>query len=221
MHHRNLLLAATALSVLAGSSAYAADIPVKGYRPYSPAPVMTWTGFYAGVNAGYGWASVGVEGASNNLSGFIGGGQVGYNWQVGTFVIGVEGDFQGSTQKRSDTVTVLGIPITIDQKIPWFATARGRLGYAFGPWMLYGTGGAAWVNYKLSASALGVSVSDNTTKTAWTIGGGVEWMFIQNWSAKLEYLYIDSGTTSVTLFGTTFNGRVKDNIVRAGLNYHF
>src|SRR5216683_213363 len=107
MHHRHLLLAATALSVLAGSSAYAADMPTKAYPSYiSPAPIMTWTGFYAGVNAGYGWANVGVAGASNNLSGFIGGGQLGYNWQIGAFVIGVEGDFQGSTQRRSDTVTV-------------------------------------------------------------------------------------------------------------------
>jgi outer membrane immunogenic protein len=77
------------------------------------------------------------------------------------------------------------------------------------------------VNYQLSVSALGTSVSDETTKAAWTVGGGVEWMFVPHWSAKVEYLYIDTGDTSVTLFGVPFDARAKDNIVRVGLNYHF
>jgi outer membrane immunogenic protein len=101
------------------------------------------------------------------------------------------------------------------------ATARGRLGYAFGPWMLYATGGAAWVNYKLSASGFGVTVSDNATKAAWTLGGGVEWMFMPKWSVKAEYLYLDTGTTTVTLFGVPISGRAKDSIARLGVNYHF
>jgi outer membrane immunogenic protein len=226
MRYRNLLLAASVLGAIGGSTAFAADMPTKAYTsPLNPAPVTTWTGFYVGVNAGYGWANVGNPtggaGSSNNLTGFVGGGQLGYNWQVGALVFGLEADIQGSAQKRSDTATILGIPFTVDQKIPWFATARGRLGYAFGPWMLYATGGAAWLNYKLSVSALGTTVSDNATKAAWTLGGGVEWMMIQNWSAKLEYLYIDTGSTSVTLFGVPFNARAKDNLVRVGLNYHF
>jgi outer membrane immunogenic protein len=224
MNQRKLLPALTALCVLAGSTAYAADMPTKACRQYSPVYVPTWSGFYAGLNAGYGWASVNAvtDGApSNNLNGFVGGGQLGYNWQTGSFVFGVEGDFQGTTQKKSDTFTVLGTAFTVDQKIPWFATARGRLGYAWGPWMLYATGGAAWINYKLDVSALGLTASDNTTKAAFTVGGGVEWMLMQNWSAKLEYLYMDTGDVSTTLFGTTFTGRAKDNLVRVGLNYHF
>jgi outer membrane immunogenic protein len=213
---RGLLLLSTAISVLAGSSAFAADLPVKA-APFSPAPVANWTGFYAGVNVGGGWANTNDGLGSGDLTGVIGGGQLGYNWQVGQFVLGVEGDFQGSTQKKSDT---LG-PISVEQKLPWLATLRGRLGYAPGPLLFYVTGGAAWVNYEVSGSAAGLTASDNATQSAWTVGGGVEWMFLPHWSTKVEYLYVDTGDKDVTLFGTTVNGRAKDNIVRAGLNYHF
>lgn len=223
MYYRRLLLAATALSFVGTLSAYAADMPVKSYGPAAPIAVRTWQGFYVGGNAGYGWASVDnttTDGASD-LKGFVYGGQVGYNWQFNSIILGVEGDFNGSTQKKSDDVSVLGIGFTIDQKIPWFATARARLGYAFGPWMVYATGGAAWVNYQLTVSAAGASASDDVTKTAWTAGGGLEWMFAQQWSAKLEYLYFDTGNTTATLFGVDFDTRAKDNIVRMGINYHF
>jgi opacity protein-like surface antigen len=98
---------------------------------------------------------------------------------------------------------------------------RARAPYAFGPWMLYATGGAAWVNYKLSASGFGVTVSDDATKAAWTIGGGVEWMFLPKWSVKAEYLYLDTGTTTVTLFGVPISGRAKNSVARLGVNYHF
>lgn len=218
---RRLALALFCL-VSAGTAALAADLPRKAPIAPPPLPVDIWTGFYIGVNLGYGWARTSTDGvSSNNINGVIGGGQLGYNWQTGNLLLGLEGDFQGSGQKRSDSGVILGTTFAVDQKIPWFATMRGRLGYAAGPWLFYGTGGAAWVNYKLSVSALGASVSDDTTKAAWTAGGGVEWMFAPKWSAKLEYLYIDTGSTSVTLFGTTFNARAKDNIVRAGVNYHF
>lgn len=224
MHFRRLLMAATAFSIVATTSVYAADMPRKAYGPIDPpAPLMTWTGFYFGGNAGYGWASVEntTNGGASDLSGFVGGVQLGYNWQVNSFVFGIEGDFQGSAQKKSDDFSALGIAFTIDQKIPWFATARGRLGYAVGPWMLYATGGAAWVNYQLTVSALGVSADDDVTKTAFTVGGGLEWMFAPRWSTKLEYLYFDTGNTTATLFGVTFDTRAKQNIVRLGVNYHF
>jgi outer membrane immunogenic protein len=223
MKHRTLLLAATALSLVVGSSAYAADLPTKApYAPIAPAPVTTWTGFYVGLNAGFGWASTDATVAGSDLDGFVGGGQVGYNWQSGNWVFGVEGDFQGSAQDTSSSGAFPGLgTVTLDQEIPWFATMRGRLGYAWGPWLLYATGGAAWVNYQATFSAAGVSVEDDATNFAWTVGGGVEWMFAPKWSAKLEYLYIDTGDTDVTLFGVPFTARAKDNIVRAGINYHF
>lgn len=220
MNSRKFLTAMAALGLMAGSAAYAADMPTKAYTPLSPAPATNWSGFYAGLNAGYGWASTSVTGAtgSSNLNGFVGGGQIGYNWQGSSpLVLGLEGDLQGSGQSRSDTA----LGVTIDQKLPWFGTVRARFGYAANNWLLYATGGAAWVNYKLSATALGVTVSDSATKAAWTAGGGVEWMFMPKWSAKLEYIYIDTGTTTVTLFGVPISGRAKDSIVRTGVNYHF
>ena len=219
MRNRMLVLAAAVLGLTA-SSAFAADLGVRA--PVTPAPVATtWTGFYAGLNAGGGWANVSSDNVSSDLSGFVGGGQLGYNWESGNWLLGIEGDFQGSAQSTSDSATILGIPFTVDQDLQWFATLRGRLGYVSGPWLFYVTGGAAWVNYKLTVSAPGGSVDDETTKAAWTVGGGVEWMFVPRWSAKLEYLYIDTGETSVTLFDVPFNARAKDNIVRVGVNYHF
>jgi outer membrane immunogenic protein len=222
MKYRSVLLAATVLS-LAASSAFAADLPRKAYRPVTPAPVMTWTGFYAGLNAGYGWADVSIDnGPGSDLDGFVGGGQIGYNWQTGPLVIGLEGDFQGSGQSDSASGVVAGLgTVTVDQDIRWLGTLRGRLGYASGPWLLYVTGGGAWLNYKLTVSAGGASVDDDTSKGGWTIGGGVEWMFVPKWSAKLEYLYVDTGDTNVTLGGVNFDGRAKDNLVRVGINYHF
>ena len=218
--------AAAVLVCAFGSTAIAADLSMPIASPssdvlFQPALMTTWTGFYAGVNFGYGWADVGTSGVSNDLTGFVGGGQLGYNWQAGSIVLGVEGDFQGTTESRSDSATILGTTFSVDQRIPWVATLRGRVGYLFGPALLYVTGGAAWQNYKISVSALGASVADNTTKSGWTIGGGAEWMFDPHWSAKLEYLYMDTGDQDVTLFGTTFTGRAKNNIVRGGVNYHF
>lgn len=207
-----------AVSVIASSAAIAADMPVKGrsYAPVSYGPV--WTGFYAGLNAGYGWASwTPPGGGSLDMKGFLGGGQLGYNWQIGSFVLGAEGDLQYSAQKQTDTTA----GVTSEAKIPWFGTARGRVGYAFDSFMVYATGGAAWTNFKVSASALGLTVSTETTKAGWTAGGGVEWMFMPRWSVKAEYLYIDSGTTSLTVAGLTASGKLKDSIARIGVNYHF
>jgi outer membrane immunogenic protein len=196
-------------------------MPVKGrsYAPISYAP--TWSGFYAGANAGYGWASFDDGVGTDKMKGFLGGIQAGYNWQIGSFVLGAEADIQGSAQKRSETATILGVTVTGDEKIPWFGTARGRVGYAFDSFMIYATGGAAWTNFKASASALGLTVSTETTKMGWTAGGGVEWMFMPQWSVKAEYLYIDSGTTDLTVAGVTVSGKLKDQIARLGVNYHF
>ena len=225
MHKFGLGAAILSAGLLIGVQAYAADIPYKAPPApapmLSPAPVATWTGFYVGANVGYGWANVGVEGASSDLSGIIGGGQVGYNYQMGQWVLGVEGDFQASAESRSDSASVLGITFTVDQKIRWFGTLRGRLGYAFNSVMIYATGGAAWQNYELSVSALGASASDDTTNLGWTVGAGVEWMFAPQWSVKGEYLYMDTGDTDATLFGATFSGRAKNSIARVGVNYHF
>lgn len=217
------LLAGSAL-VACASAASAADLPVKAApRPamLAPAPAYTWTGFYLGGNVGYAWSNSSVSSFSNNLSGVTGGGQLGYNWQTGNFLLGIEGDFNGSGQYDSATATIGGAAVTVERRIPWFATLRGRVGVTNGPWLFYFTGGGAWIHDELTTTSGGVSVSDDDTTTAWTIGGGAEWMFAPRWSAKLEYLYLRGRDQSVTLGGTTYTGRAENNVVRVGLNYHF
>ena len=152
------------------------------------------------------------------MNGVIGGGQLGYNWQTGMFVIGIEGDFQGSDQHRTDTGTIGGVAYTVDRRIPWLATLRGRVGVTTGPVLFYFTGGGAWLNYQLSSTTAGfATATDNATTTAWTIGGGAEWMFAPRWSAKFEYLFLDGRDRSVVLNGNTFTGLWRDNIVRVGV----
>ena len=208
-----------AVFVAAGlaTAASAADLPrqyTKAPAPMAP-PVFNWSGFYIGANAGYGWA----DSSFGDANGFIGGGQIGYNWQgLGSpLVLGLEADLQFSDMSTSATVG----GVTADADINAFGTVRGRIGYAFDRFMIYGTGGLAFTNTELSLSAGGASVSDDDWSTGWTLGGGVEWAFMPNWSAKLEYLYVDSGDTTLALAGTTVTGDYDFSVVRAGLNYRF
>ncbi|MGI8524666.1 MAG: outer membrane protein [Pseudolabrys sp.] len=219
---RRLAISAVTFLALA-APAYAADMAVKAPSYAVPAlPAFTWTGFYAGANVGGGWANLRDQfGDSIDLSGVIGGGQIGYNWQTGNFVFGVEGDFQGSSQDKTNTFTVLGVPVSAKAEIPYFGTLRGRVGFTQDRWLAYVTGGYAYTSVKLTLSALGLSASSSDAKSGWTVGGGLEYMPWDRWSVKLEYLYIDTGNTNVTLFGTNISGRSKDHIGRIGLNYHF
>jgi outer membrane immunogenic protein len=228
------LLTTSALVATIGvaSAADMAIYPSSGVLPgpslYSRAYV--WTNVYVGVNAGGAFGTFSANATSGpftadlgsvNASGFIGGGQVGAQIQYQHVVYGVEADFQGSSQDHSDTFSVAGIPATLSENMPWFATVRGRLGWAVDNVLLYGTGGMAIVDGKVSLSALGITASKEDSKIGWTAGGGVEWAFAPHWAAKVEYLYIDS--TNIEIFnaaGVTVNGRIQDNIVRAGLNYY-
>src|SRR5262245_36557410 len=169
---RTLLIALLALAANTGASS-AADLPVRLPPPMQA--VYTWTGFYLGVNAGGGWSNAnsvfGTAGfpsfasVDNHLAGAIAGGQVGYNWQSGSWVIGVEADFQYSGMKGGISAPCpAGLcAANFDQKMPWFGTARGRLGYASAGWLIYATGGYAYTRLETSASAsaggLSVSVS--------------------------------------------------------------
>jgi outer membrane immunogenic protein len=207
---KRLLIATTVLTALAATAAVAADLPA---RMPAKAPAMmaayNWTGFYLGVNLGGAWTD---DLAGTNTGGVIGGGQIGYNWQgVGSpWVLGLEADFQGSTQRE----TVTAGPLTAEAKLPWFGTVRGRLGYAFDRVMVYGTGGFAYQHLEASATIPGVTVVGSDTGVGWTLGGGIEWAFFDRWSAKFEYLYIN---TDAGVFG----GRVDNNVARAGVNYRF
>ena len=255
-------------SLLAATSALAADLPARTYTkaPAIVDPGYNWTGFYAGINGGYSWGraneTVGfttpfVTGVRQNVDGGLGGGQIGYNWQVDPkWVIGLEADIQG-TGERGRSVTPLGtvaLPVgdntltaafsSIDEtSFPWFATFRGRAGFLADPsLLLYATGGLAVGEVKFSTqgsgtatltspagvvlagpiTVLGAVVSDSQTRLGWTAGAGLEKKFNRNWSAKLEYIYLDFG--SRTYFGGTASQTdvtFRDHIVRAGINYQF
>lgn len=261
---RSILATALALVVSAGA-AVAADLPSKKMAPMlpPPPPPPLWSGFYVGLNAGYSWDekgnvavsspaniwAVGVSGSgalAPSNEGFIGGGQIGYNYQFAhVFVAGVEADIQGLA---SDGGAATGVgfetpvlsTLTASKKLDYLGTVRGRLGYLVSPTLLaYGTGGLAYGQASLNASVFqsvnGVatgssSVSFSDTRVGWAAGGGVEWLFLPQWSAKAEYLYYSLGSVS-TAANLTFNGapvgvtavssQFKGHVVRAGVNYHF
>jgi outer membrane immunogenic protein len=251
------LLAAVAVFGFASISS-AADLPVKApistKAPMAP-QAYSWTGFYAGLNAGGVWgrsdavlsvdpAVFGAPAVFNaagtgrvSPSGFIGGGQVGYNLQFNNFVVGLETDIDYTNLNGSRVGPTPGITNQVVQnfKSEWLATVRGRAGYAFDRLLVYGTGGLAIANVSVSET-FGVipgfisSSSSNQTKTGWTAGGGVEWAFASSWSMKAEYLYVDLGTVSS---GAATGGTIAPNpltiarykvieeIGRVGINYRF
>lgn len=245
------LLAATALATC-GAEALAADLAVKP-RSQAPAPVFDpWRGWYAGGNVGGSWgrsqsdfiiSSITSITASESLrpDGVIGGGQLGYNWQLDpNWLIGAEADIQGSGQRASatriDTVDVEGVTTNYETKVEWFGTVRGRLGYVFDRRILvYATGGLAYGRVSISGTSSDVfggttlstaAFSNSDVNTGWTAGGGVEGVaWDPRWTWKAEYLYLDLGTvdTTVTSVLITAHASTKftDHVVRAGLNFHF
>jgi outer membrane immunogenic protein len=219
---RKILLASAALVAFAGAAS-AADMPARMATKAVPyLAVYNWTGFYAGVNLGYGWGRASDDtGAVSSMNGVIGGGQIGYNWQMNNLVVGLETDFQGSGQKQSASGFIGLVPVTVSDRIRYFGTVRARLGYAFDRTLLYVTGGYAYTNVSADITTPFGSASSNTTKSGGTVGAGVEYAFAGPWSAKAEYLYVDTGTQSVTLLGVTDNVRIKNHIARVGLNYRF
>jgi outer membrane immunogenic protein len=227
-------IAAAAAMTLSAPVAMAADIPAPAYKaPVMAPPPFSWTGFYLGVNAGYGWAdaaidagALGVVTVDSNLNGFVGGGQIGYNWQIGNFVLGLEADIQGTTIGRSDTffVGAPGVAVTVDRDLNWFATVRGRAGLAFDRVMIYATGGWAYVDYGVDVTVAGlVGASAGSSKSGWTVGGGLEWAFLPNWSVKFEYLYVEIDDVSIFPFALVapINVEGQLNVIRAGVNYRF
>jgi outer membrane immunogenic protein len=222
---KRILLATVALTAFA-ATASAADLPARMVTK-APAYVTgyNWTGFYAGANLGYGWATAsstatfgGVTATeSERLKGVVGGGQVGYNWQTGNVVFGLEADIQATGQKN--TATVGGVTFT--DKLPWFATLRGRLGLAFDRSLIYVTGGGGLANVKSEATRGAVTISESDTRGLWTIGAGFEQALWANVTAKVEYLYLDTGSERTTVGANVLDSRIKDHVVRAGLNFRF
>jgi len=191
-------------AALLATPATAADLsyPQPSYA-YAPTPAFTWTGFYLGANIGYGW---GEADWSDDLDGFLAGGQAGYNWQFGNgFVLGIEADLQGSNIS-SPTFSV-----------DYFGTVRARAGFGIDQFLLYGTAGFAYGrgSYEL------FGLSNSQTQTGWTVGGGGEYAFNNNWSVKAEYLYVDLGSETFATFAGPLEIGSTSNILRAGVNYRF
>jgi outer membrane immunogenic protein len=199
--------------------ANAADMGRPRPAPMAPvyAPVYSWTGFYLGVNGGGGWgdSTWSNQTSSFNTSGGMVGGTLGYNWQFGQTVVGIETDLDWANIKGSGACA-----FGCETRNNWVGTVRGRLGYAWDRFMPYVTGGLAYGNVEANPS-FGF-ISNDTTNVGWTIGAGVEFALAQNWTAKVEYLHYDLGDfTCTTCAPTSTTVDFKADVVRAGLNYRF
>jgi outer membrane immunogenic protein len=220
---KRVLFALVGLAALTGTAA-AADLPPRPapapyYKAAVVAPVYNWTGFYIGINGGGGfgrstWDTTG----GRNTSGGIVGGTVGYNYQFGQGVVGLEGDIDWANINGS---TNNACPLGCKTSDNWLSTVRGRLGYAADRFMPFVTGGAAFGDIK--ATTPGFVGADNT-KAGWTLGAGLEFAIAQNWTAKAEYLYVDLGKFNCGVscgIVATNNVSFTTNLIRAGVNYRF
>jgi outer membrane immunogenic protein len=213
---KRLLLAGAAFASLM-TAASAADLAA---RPYTKAPALSpatnRSGFYIGAMGGYAFDS-------DNGGGF-GGGTIGYNWQFpgSQFVFGIEVDAAGASIKDSQTVIVGLAAITAEDKMDALGSVTGRVGVAMDTALFYAKGGYAWANNKLSVSAPGVTVSDSHVHSGYTIGGGIEYMFAPNWSAKAEYMFTHLDSKTYTLGALAVDsGTAEFSSIKVGVNYHF
>jgi outer membrane immunogenic protein len=238
----------SASALLVGTiAANAADLRVKAPpRPVAPPP-FSWSGFYIGGNLGGAWSHgtwtdslflLNFDGGNNNGV-FIGGGQVGFNYQVSNLVFGVEGDFDWAANNNNATSVITPVgTLQVTSNNRWISTLAGRLGVAFDRVLLYAKGGGGWVgadsftvtNLTTPATFTG---GGSTTLSGWVVGGGLEWAFADNWSARVEYDYL--GLNSRTIFipaGSlvlagggpdtfTTSGNRNVQMLTVGLNYRF
>jgi len=235
---KSILRAAIAAGVVLSASlaAQAADLPMRPEPPpqapaaYIPPPPPTydWGGVYIGINGGYGfgtakWTPSGGGASSEHANGGIVGGTLGYNYQIGAFVMGVEGDFDWSGINGSTAGSVCVVTGNCQTGNTWLSTLRGRVGFAADRVLFYGTAGGVFGNEQITQSG----VTSTHTQAGWTAGVGVETAFAQNWTAKLEYLYANLGTGSVTCVSACVGSPIPvsvgltDNLIRLGVNYKF
>jgi outer membrane immunogenic protein len=228
------------ISVVANAAELPVPAPIVAAPP--PPPPYNWTGFYLGANLGAGWKNgnltdsvFGVNWSANKNATFVGGGQVGFNYQFNRVVVGIEADFDWfANDNNSATVTAFGTAVRDSNNDRWLTTLTGRLGFAWDRVLFYGKGGGAWIssnNFSVTNVATGSSVSivNNNTIMGWTAGAGIEWAFANNWTARVEYDYVglqdNSFTVPVTFpvvggdVFTTHNRNIQ--MVTVGINYLF
>ena len=224
------MVAAAAAFVLAGyGAANAADLPAPG-RPVPAAPAASyvdWGGLHIGLQAGGVWGtantSFGIVSPDNTSpTGGFGGANIGYDFDLhNNWIIGVEADANFSTASDSGQGIFIGPPYSFEQKLDYFGTLRGRVGYAFGNNLFYGTGGWAWGHGTRSVDAFGFNSSDKQSLSGWTIGAGVEHEFTPNVIGRLQYLYTDYGTTNYTIFNTSIPVSLTTSTLSLGINLKF
>jgi outer membrane immunogenic protein len=239
------LLAATGLSLALAPPASAADLSLPPIYKAPPPQIFSWTGGYIGVNGGGGWgqtshtATAGITGIPGlpslttgnfNTHGGLVGGTVGYNYQIGPWLLGAEADLDWTNIQGTfkGVVPIPGgsAPFSLSSQLQWLETTRVRAGVVWDHALFYGTGGAAMgglnatANASAGASGLGAAVtaSDTQTRFGWTAGGGVEYAFTSYLSGKVEYLYVGLGSQNQIVVD---NVKFTTNIVRGGLNLHF
>jgi len=257
------LITAAAIAWSTGSAS-AADLPMKAPM-LAPVAAPIWTGWYVGLNAGYSWGNSSINYAQDpgNFFGipglglpvalstsvspgsFIGGGQLGFNYQTGVWLFGFETDF--AWRDRTSSVALVlnssADTLTLSDEQKWVGTVRGRLGWTpMSNWLVYATGGLAYGNFERSVTqfcnvgcGFNRTFSNSVTKTGWTVGGGVEVAFTRNWSLGAEYLYMDFGTDTLTagaaldqgpglgpiFTNTTVSFHDTSHVARLKLNYKF
>ncbi len=221
---RRLCVALLGLVSFAGAAA-AADLARRAPQPYYPkapivAPVYNWTGFYIGINGGGAFGTSNWDSTNSfDISGGLIGGTIGYNYQVGQVVFGVEGDIDWADINGTTNVAC---PLGCKTSDTWLSTVRGRIGYAADRFMPFVTGGAAFGDIRASTPGFPTTSKDNA---GWTLGGGLEGAIVGPWTAKVEYLYVDLGKFNCGLncgAGLTVdNVSVRTSIIRAGVNYRF
>jgi outer membrane immunogenic protein len=210
---------AAVLLASASAASEAADVQRgPAYRPLPPPPFYNWTGLYVGAHVGGGWADLGV---GDSGSGFIGGGQVGYNFQVNpNWVVGLEVEVSGSGIKNNLlTIPTFAGPMTVDFNWNTLVTVAPRFGYAFDTWLVYGKVGGAWADVSGSVNTpFGSGSTPGGTASGWMVGVGTEYAFRNNWSAKIEYNHLDFGGDAGTFLTPN---TVTVDTVKAGINYRF
>jgi outer membrane immunogenic protein len=236
-----------ALGMIAPASAADMRMPVKAPPPI-PVQIFTWTGFYLGGNIGAAWSSnrisedrFGVTWNRSSDARFIGGGQIGYNWQFNTFVFGIEGDIDGILNKsRSNNVlvvpTVGPVAVAGHGGGNWVSTLAARFGWAVDRTLFYGKAGYGWANGSGSATVTNLTtgasyaIGGDGTRSGWLVGGGIEYAFAPNWTVKGEYNYLNTGksrtffvpATGTFLAGDVFHSGGRDiQMVKFGFNYLF
>jgi outer membrane immunogenic protein len=251
MHKLRRATVLAALLVAVPFAAQAADLPVApapAYKApaYLPAPFL-WSGVYVGGNIGAAWnqatvndivpPGVGLNFGNPNPNGFfIGGGQIGANYQIQAFVMGVEADFDWAANRNNSgpgMATALGT-IRVSANDRWITTLAARFGVALDHWLIYGKAGGGWVNannFTVTNLTTGtaVAISGNNTNSGWLVGGGVEYAWTPNWSTKLEfdYLGLRNASYAVPAASPVLPGDVFNSTGRAvmtltgGVNYLF